>query len=576
MRDKSAYLVVQAFQKILDVVLLGRVNTRRPAERRHRSQRTYFNLDLPELGSVRDILAPWSSGNIHLPLVVDLFGSADALGDVGKEPSGDYVLVERWTLHYKEKEMLSSTGGSSSELKAQLRLVLKRIMILLRTIYAFLRILPAHSLVRRGVKASTELFYSIHCSAVASDGGASLLPAPNPIPVPKSSEALRQPKAILDSRVPLAFLEQVSNHAFPEIETPYGTLCVEVYYKEELHLRREDLEKAPGIGEEGVIIQDYYQKSEPKAKEMSGLGRLLAEAQKEPFVPNLGGYNPPTEWLPREPHLTPPPTARPHVIETDPRHFRRRSTAPIGVPSVGLEPDGSGSQGARQGKAQAHSLPGMSTDQEKIRTLPVPPPPPPLGPAGTPIKDSPTMSSPMGPAPPFLCGSSPMTTSMNAVSPIGSQSPPYHTSGPNFHPSENYAMVRYETRKHHPSVHVPPGATSFLPSRHSVAPLPAVVEGGLSSMLVNPFLLEDNPVKLEESMSTVCPVTDDYRQGFDTSLSLPFASTTGSMANDDDLPDSFGSALPEAPVLSSLGGDVHDTDLNDYRQFLVRARAHNS
>eukprot|EP00968_Pinguiococcus_pyrenoidosus_P013253 scaffold1199_cov265-Pinguiococcus_pyrenoidosus.AAC.24 len=187
---------------------------------------------------------------------------------------------------------------------------------------------------------------------LASDGGASLLPAPNPIPVPKSSEALRQPKAILDSRVPLAFLEQVSNHAFPEIETPYGTLCVEVYYKEELHLRREDLEKAPGIGEEGVIIQDYYQKSEPKAKEMSGLGRLLAEAQKEPFVPNLGGYNPPTEWLPREPHLTPPPTARPHVIETDPRHFRRRSTAPIGVPSVGLEPDGSGSQGARQGKAQ--------------------------------------------------------------------------------------------------------------------------------------------------------------------------------------------------------------------------------
>eukprot|EP00636_Phaeomonas_parva_P016481 CAMPEP_0118868302 /NCGR_PEP_ID=MMETSP1163-20130328/11773_1 /TAXON_ID=124430 /ORGANISM="Phaeomonas parva, Strain CCMP2877" /LENGTH=150 /DNA_ID=CAMNT_0006802941 /DNA_START=165 /DNA_END=613 /DNA_ORIENTATION=+ len=103
-RSKSDYLVVQTFQKVLDVILLARVDARHPSEGLKRSGRTKFNLDLPELGSVREILAPWAATQIHTPLALDIFGPAESFcSNAAERPKehAPHVLLERWYLSYR-------------------------------------------------------------------------------------------------------------------------------------------------------------------------------------------------------------------------------------------------------------------------------------------------------------------------------------------------------------------------------------------------------------------------------------------------------------------------------------------
>jgi hypothetical protein len=136
-RAKCDQVVFEAIAKAAEIIVASRGGA--PDQNGLGSNSSSrFNLQVPEVPGVRTILQR-SRRALHVPLRLDVYYQHD---DQGKRRE----LLERWCLEYvpcRLETFLEREGTLTQDPIAQLRHVCKRIVIWLRTLYCWSRLLPA-------------------------------------------------------------------------------------------------------------------------------------------------------------------------------------------------------------------------------------------------------------------------------------------------------------------------------------------------------------------------------------------------------------------------------------------------
>jgi hypothetical protein len=139
-RAKCDQVVFEAIAKAAEIIVASRGGA--PDQNAQSSTSSgRFNLQVPEIPGVRSILQR-SRRALHVPLRLDVYYQHDDQGNRRE-------LLERWCLEYvpcRLETFLEREGGSTGLTQdpiAQLRHVCKRIVIWLRTLYCWSRLLPA-------------------------------------------------------------------------------------------------------------------------------------------------------------------------------------------------------------------------------------------------------------------------------------------------------------------------------------------------------------------------------------------------------------------------------------------------
>eukprot|EP00980_Cylindrotheca_fusiformis_P011449 scaffold2654_cov126-Cylindrotheca_fusiformis.AAC.5 len=118
-----------------------------------------FNLLVPEVQGVRSILQRWKRA-LHVPLRLDVYYQHE---DSRRE------LLERWCLEYAPKTTYSFQHGSADPI-VQLRQVCKQIVIWLRTLYGWSRMLPAQALRQQNGRGNdNHVGFSIYVVSEGND-----------------------------------------------------------------------------------------------------------------------------------------------------------------------------------------------------------------------------------------------------------------------------------------------------------------------------------------------------------------------------------------------------------------------
>uniref|UniRef100_A0AAV1U9G8 Autophagy-related protein 13 N-terminal domain-containing protein n=1 Tax=Peronospora matthiolae TaxID=2874970 RepID=A0AAV1U9G8_9STRA len=220
-RSKTEQVVLEFLYKAAELIVQSRVNLQAEPDWRRSSRRARFNLDIEEVPIVRDAMAAWRD-DVRLPLAIDIFWEG-AAGSCHK------VLLERWSVTFAAEGESSSSGVSSTQdVIQQLKEVCKKISVLLRALFSFMRQLPAHRLFAQSYPSM--LSYTIH--------------------------------AVPASDVARAFDAQyvaTSGYAFIPIATPFGLLKVATVYRRDCSQYTEQQEQAAPsrILQNNFIIQDY-------------------------------------------------------------------------------------------------------------------------------------------------------------------------------------------------------------------------------------------------------------------------------------------------------------------------------
>ncbi|OWZ15738.1 hypothetical protein PHMEG_00010555 [Phytophthora megakarya] len=215
-RTKTEQVVLEFLYKVAELIVQSRVNLQTEPDVRRGSRRARFNLDIEEVTAVRDAMASWKE-DVRLPLAIDIFWDGD----------GRKVLLERWSVTFAADES-SSNLGSTQDVIQQLKEVCKRISVLLRALFSFMRQLPAHRLYAQSYPSM--LSYTMH-AAPASDAT-------------RAFEAQRV---------------ATSAYSFIPIATPFGLLKVAAVYRRDCDQFTERQEQAAPsrIFQDNFIIQDY-------------------------------------------------------------------------------------------------------------------------------------------------------------------------------------------------------------------------------------------------------------------------------------------------------------------------------
>ncbi|GMH43670.1 hypothetical protein BSKO_11592 [Bryopsis sp. KO-2023] len=276
--------------KCANVVLSSRIfslNRIPPDER----AKKWFSLAVEEVEPAVKELAQWRS-DPRQPLAVEIFlrsnnCTASSEKDSAVEP--DDVLLERWLLAYDASAPASSLAGSAcldglDEVRMDKHSVYKKMVILTRSLYSYLRILPAYRLYRAGQNAESRTYDLIYR---LSSGEIPSLP-------------------IEDSGV------QFNHFSFSDLATPSGSLSVQVHYRPSSTIGV--LEETTQTQALPRIISDYI--NTPRQ-----LQSLSASVHKAPVVASAGlspsgthgGAQPPmlhrNSWSSKDvPNLLPLPT----------------------------------------------------------------------------------------------------------------------------------------------------------------------------------------------------------------------------------------------------------------------------
>ncbi|KAF1782207.1 Autophagy-related protein 13 [Phytophthora cactorum] len=217
-RAKTEQVVLEFLYKAAELIVQSRVNFHAEPDLRRSNRRARFNLDIEEVQVVRDSMAPWKE-DVRLPLAIDIFW------DTGSHK----VLLERWSVTFAaDGESSSAHLGSTQDVIQQLKEVCKRISVLLRALFSFMRQLPAHRLFTQSYPSM--LSYTMH-TAPASDAT-------------RAFEAQRV---------------ATSGYSFVPIMTPFGLLKVTAIYRRDCDQFTEQQEQAAPsrILPDNFIIQDY-------------------------------------------------------------------------------------------------------------------------------------------------------------------------------------------------------------------------------------------------------------------------------------------------------------------------------
>ncbi|KAG6617047.1 Phosphoprotein involved in cytoplasm to vacuole targeting and autophagy [Phytophthora cinnamomi] len=218
-RAKTEQVVLEFLYKAAELIAQSRVNFQAEPDPRRGGRRARFNLDIEEVQAVREAMAAWKE-DVRLPLAVDVFWDA---GD------GRKLLLERWSVTFAaDGEGSGAHLGSTQDVIQQLKEVCKRISVLLRALFSFMRQLPAHRLFAQSYPSM--LSYSMH-AAPASD----------------AARAFGAQRAA------------TSGYSFIPIATPFGLLKVAAVYRRDCDQFTERQEQAAPsrIFQDNFIIQDY-------------------------------------------------------------------------------------------------------------------------------------------------------------------------------------------------------------------------------------------------------------------------------------------------------------------------------
>ena len=126
------------------------------------SRRFRLNLEVEEVPLVRQRLVAWKD-NLHTPLLLDLVFEEPPppplAGEESETEGGRRNLLERWYIVFEPltsavTSPFGSSGGKMVEgggfaMQAQVKRAQKRLSVLLRTLYAFLRLTPTYEVVRK-------------------------------------------------------------------------------------------------------------------------------------------------------------------------------------------------------------------------------------------------------------------------------------------------------------------------------------------------------------------------------------------------------------------------------------------
>ncbi|KAL3665156.1 hypothetical protein V7S43_009785 [Phytophthora oleae] len=215
-RAKTEQVVLEFLYKAAELIVQSRVNLQAEPDVRRSSRRARFNLDIEEVPVVRDAMAAWKE-DVRLPLAIDIFWDAD----------GHKVLLERWCVTFAADGDATHLGAPQDVIQ-QLKEVCKRISVLLRALFSFMRQLPAHRLFAQAYPSM--LSYSMHAAP--------------------ATDAVRVFEA---QRV------ATSGYSFIPIATPFGLLKVTAVYRRDCDQFAERQEQAAPsrLFQDNFIIQDY-------------------------------------------------------------------------------------------------------------------------------------------------------------------------------------------------------------------------------------------------------------------------------------------------------------------------------
>lgn len=168
---KCDQMMMEALQQMCEVIVQSRVDLGQPTAPEKKLPK--FNLTVREVPYVRETLAGvWGAQPVVAlgrPITLDVFWQ-----ELNSPTPSDGVLLEKWELCYKctgvselqhrtrrrsipgqgeraahETNQSLSQAMANQEVLSQLRRVFKRVTVVLRTLYSYTRMLPAHQLHRR-------------------------------------------------------------------------------------------------------------------------------------------------------------------------------------------------------------------------------------------------------------------------------------------------------------------------------------------------------------------------------------------------------------------------------------------
>jgi hypothetical protein len=242
---------------------------------------------------VRDAMLAWKE-DVHLPLVVDIYWD----GDDRRE------LLEQWTVQYAPQfaegdPRAGSPGaggyafGNTRDVIQQLKEVCKKISVLLRALHSFIRMLPAHRIVRQTYPS--RLSYALHSRATITSADDS----------PFSDDAV------------------TSGYSFEPIMTPFGYLKISTVYCQNCdQLSERHVREAPAqIFKDNFIIQDYV----PGSPDLTP----MQHKQIDDYAPDARPRMPSSE--PRTDSFVPVSDAEQFTTE------RRRRSSPQSIPAPNAE-----------------------------------------------------------------------------------------------------------------------------------------------------------------------------------------------------------------------------------------------
>lgn len=208
-RSKCDQVVFEALCKACEIIVGGR--TAGPGSSRlqklnagslNNVTSTRFNLQVPEIHGIREIMSQYKL-HLHVPVRLDVYYQPADNGN-------SRILLERWCLEYRhcasvdkflEVEGLLTT--QKQDAMAQLRHVWKRVVIWLRTLYVFSRLLPSNSFQQNISESHNKIGFSLYLNHDGTD----------------DTELLVQQQGFLRQKVPSG-----------TVTTPYGQLSSVVVY----------------------------------------------------------------------------------------------------------------------------------------------------------------------------------------------------------------------------------------------------------------------------------------------------------------------------------------------------------
>lgn len=208
-------------------------------------------------------MAAWRE-DVHLPLTISIYLDGD----------DQRVLLEQWSVMYaadgSENDQHAAGArrisnnhltGAARDVIQQLKEVCKKISVLLRALYSFMRLLPAHRLYRRSYPSN--LSYEIHSTSSAS------------------LETYFERDAA------------TSRYSFVPINTPFGFLKISTVYRLNCEHIRDEEESAPAIFKENFIIQNYVPSSPELLAQRED--RMSLPSPSTPISRPMAEFTPDTE-----------------------------------------------------------------------------------------------------------------------------------------------------------------------------------------------------------------------------------------------------------------------------------------